>query len=235
MILMKTVADAKQRTDLLNTSRTELLRARDLNPLNTDHSANLARLYRTWAEVTTEPVTRTELLNQSIDYYQQAQILSPHNAQIYNEYGSVYALLGQTDNALAKYKESEAIDSEFSQTYLFLGDLYLGKNDYDNAATAYQQALKYDDTLLQVHSELALVYARQNKFDQAISENLIVLSKQPTDLPTLRNVALLYQQTGKLADALSYAQRALAVATDQDKPALNTFIAQLQAQIQQQK
>ena len=231
----KTVADAKQRQDLLNTSLTELLRARDLNPLNTDHSANLARLYRTWAEVTTDPVSRTQLLNQSVQYYEQAQILSPHNAQIYNEFGQVYTLLGQTDKALAKYQQSMAIDSQFSQTYLLLGDVYLNKSDYDNAATNYQAALKYDSTLIQVHSELALVYARQNKFDQAISENLIVLGQQPTDLATLRNVALLYQQSGKLTDALSYAQRALAVATDADKPALSAFIAQIQAQLQTPK
>jgi tetratricopeptide (TPR) repeat protein len=231
----KTVADAKQREDLLVTSRTQLLRARDLNPLNTDHSANLARLYRTWAEVTSEPVTRTQLLNESIKYYDQAEVLSPHNAQIYNEFGSVYAMLGQTDNALNQYKESVAIDSEFSQTYLLLGDLYLGKNDYDNAASAYQQALKYDPTVLQAHSALGLVYSRQNKYDLAISENLIVLSKQPTDLSSLRNVALLYQQTGMLPEALSYAQRALAVASDQDKPALSAFIAQLQAQMQTPK
>ena len=39
------------RQDMLNASLTSLLEARRLNPLNTDHTANLGRLYRFWGEI----------------------------------------------------------------------------------------------------------------------------------------------------------------------------------------
>ena len=41
--------DPRERLQYLTSSRDALLTAFDLNPLNTDHSANLARLYRAWA------------------------------------------------------------------------------------------------------------------------------------------------------------------------------------------
>ncbi|MBI1802222.1 MAG: O-antigen ligase family protein, partial [Chloroflexi bacterium] len=102
----RATADVNQRVQLLETSLRQLLRARELNPLNTDHSANLGRLYRTWAEITQDPVKRQDLLNRSIESYAEAIQLSPHNAQLFNEDGSVYAFMGQFDKALAKYQES---------------------------------------------------------------------------------------------------------------------------------
>lgn len=258
----KVTSDPKQRADLLEMARKQLSRARDLNPLNTDHTANLARLYRTWAEVTSDQAQRVNRLNESLKYYQEAQALSPHNAQIINEYGSVYALMGQPDKALAKYNASLQIDAEFGQTYLLLGDLYQSQQDYDNAIANYQKAIKFDPTqgynalgqlyinrqdydnairvyqqalqqdpnFIQAHSALGLIYSRQNKLDLAINENLIVLGRQPNDYATLRNLMLLYQQAGKPSEAMQYAQRALAIAPEQDKPALQQFIAQLQGQ-----
>ncbi|MBI5877163.1 MAG: tetratricopeptide repeat protein [Chloroflexi bacterium] len=218
-----------QRTRLIETARVFLTRARDLNPLNTDHTANLARMYRTWADLATDATQRADYVRQSIGFYAQAQALSPHNAQIYNEYSSAYMMAGETDNALAKLQESIKIDDEYAQTYLLLGDLYTGKNDMDNAVTAYQAALKTDATLLQAHSALGLIYSRQGKLDLAIQENMAVVAQQPNDYNSLRNLALLYRDAGRLPEAISYAQRALAGAPDADKPALQQFIAQLQA------
>jgi tetratricopeptide (TPR) repeat protein len=229
----KRVADLKQREQLLQISKQQLERARELNPLNTDHTANLARLYRTWAELTSEPAQRATYLNQSLTFYEQSKLLSPNNAQLYNEHATVYMLLGQTAKALEKLEQSLKIDKEFGQTYLLLGDIYLNKQDpatneqnWLKAAEAYSLALKYDPNVLQAHSALGLIYSRLNRIDEAIAENLIVVNKSPNDASSLRNLALLYQQKGDLAQSLNYARRALAVATsDGDKQALQGYIA----------
>ena len=46
------------RDDLLGLSELVLQRAREINPLNTDHSANLGRLYRTKAELASDPAEK---------------------------------------------------------------------------------------------------------------------------------------------------------------------------------
>jgi len=229
----KRVTDVKQREQLLQISQQQLMRARELNPLNTDHTANLARLYRTWAEITSEPAQRAAYLNKSLEFYEQARLLSPNNAQLYNEHATVYMLLGQTDQALAKLNQSLKTDSEFGQTYLLMGDIYLNKPDPVNneanllkAANAYSLALTYDSSVVQAHSALGLIYSRLNRLDEAIAENLIVIKQNANDVASLRNLGLLYQQKGDTAQSLNYIRRALAATTnDNDKQSLQQYLA----------
>ncbi len=58
-----------------------------MNPLNTDHSANLARLHRRWADLkAADPAARQQELETAAEYYRQATNLSPNNAQLWNEW-----------------------------------------------------------------------------------------------------------------------------------------------------
>ncbi len=198
----KTVADPKQRATLLETARAELLRARDLNPLNTDHTANLARLYRTWAELSGDTTTRASHLNESLKYYDQAETLSPHNAQIINEYGSVYALMGQTDLALAKYNQSLAVDDQFDQTHLLLGDLYQGKQDWDNAIKEYEQADKHSESHSGANA-LGNLYINRQDWDNAVKVYQQVLEKDPSNLQAHSALGLIYSRQGKFDQAIN--------------------------------
>src|SRR5690606_6345427 len=46
------------RQELLRAAEVVLQQAQRVNPLNTDHTANLARLYRSWADLSTDPERR---------------------------------------------------------------------------------------------------------------------------------------------------------------------------------
>ena len=125
--------DARLQAQYLARGEQVLQRAASVNPLNTDHTANLARLYRTWAGVAADAATRQDKLAQSDRYYAAATRLSPHNAALYNEWGRTLLDLGQREQALAKYQQSLALDDRFGQTYLLLGDYYLGLQDFEQA------------------------------------------------------------------------------------------------------
>jgi cyclophilin family peptidyl-prolyl cis-trans isomerase/Flp pilus assembly protein TadD len=342
-------ATGDQRELLLQRSDEALNRARELAPLNTDHSANLARLYRTWGGLS-QGDKRNELLNKSLVYYADAVSLSPHNAQLFNEWGQTYLALGDYDRALENYQHSLTLDREYAQTYLLLGELYMRQQAWDKALEAYQQAtvvspksadaysaLGYVATQVgdmegaqqayqkavelqpgnynnhnqqtgqidkaisaatqaldlapdnqkqslqnflaqlrqaqsalspedaqqvqnlltegstqmeakdwqaaeqiflkviaidvnnpQAHSALAYIYAQLGQRDKAISENLAVASLMPNDYNSYKNLALLYQQTGDITKAIEAASKALTLAPEKDKPALEAFLAQLQ-------
>ena len=90
-------------TDLLLAARAVLTRAREINPLNTDHSANLARLMRTWADMTTDPAQKSKLADQASQYYVEATRLSPHNAILWNEWATIDLYLkGDPDDGAEK-------------------------------------------------------------------------------------------------------------------------------------
>jgi len=217
------------KSDLLECSRLVLERARQINPLNTDHTANLGRLYRTWAELVPDPEQRTEKIRTALKYYEQATSLSPHNAQLWNEWGLVYFVLGDYQSAIEKYQHSLTLDTEFPQTYLSLGDAYMATQQLDLAADAYQKALALQPDIPQAHSVLGYIYAQQGRIEDAIRENLAVVKLSPQDYNAHKNLALFYQQQGRLDEALAEAQVALSLAPESEKQALQNFIAQLRA------
>ncbi|MBC7251558.1 MAG: tetratricopeptide repeat protein, partial [Anaerolineae bacterium] len=193
------------------------------------HSANLGRLYRTWAELAPDPQERNAKIQTALHYYEQATSLSPNNAQLWDEWGLVYFVAGDYERAIEKYLHSLTLDTEFPQTYLSLGDAYMSTQQLDLAADAYEKALALDPNIPQAHSVLGYIYAQQGRVEDAIRENLAVIELSPQDYNAHKNLAILYQQQGRLNEALAEAQVALSLAPEADKPALENFIAQLQA------
>ena len=225
------------RGDLLYAARTVLTRAREINPLNTDHSANLARLYRSWADILTDPTQKARYFELSSQAYSQATRLSPHNAILWNEWALVEMARGNFDVAQQKLDESVKLDDKFDQTYMLLGQLYLTKQDLNKAAEAYEKALAVNPNLPQAQGELAYVYAQQGRLPEAIQANQNLLNIAPDDPSvwnTRKNLAILHAQAGDLPSALREAQiaasRAPTSPTDY-RAQLNDYINQLRAQL----
>lgn len=222
--------DPAQRAAFLDQGLNVLLQARIINPLNTDHSANLARYYRTRGGMASDPTDKEKYLNQALEYYRQATSLSPHNAQLFDEWGLVYFMRGDYDRTMEKYQQSLALDQEFEQTYLQLGDLYMARKELDQAAEAYSKAVELDPNQVQAHSALGYIYSQQGKLAQAVEENLKVLELNPNDYASHKNLAILYQQLGRTDEAIAEAEAALSLAPENDRASLEGYIAQLRGQ-----
>ncbi len=190
--LLPQVQDTTQRAALLRESEAELLKAREINPLNTDHTANLARLHR----------LGTRDYNQSLAYYQQAIVLSPHNAQLFNEMGQTYQLVGQADKAEQAYKHSLEIDPLYINTYVLLGELYRGQGRITDTLTLYTDAIHtfetsvpyFKDSVVQLCTEIGRLYLEQRRYDEAIPwyEKAIALDEK--SLPAHSALGYIYIQ-----------------------------------------
>ena len=147
------------REDLIRASHAALVAALRFNPLNTDHSANLARLARSWAFtnalgpndapstgrlrqlVATQPASvDMKQLNDSLTFYRQATSLSPENAQLWNELANVQFIMGDTQGALDTLTHSTTVDPQFYQTFVQLGDLLDAAGNKAGALDAYRKA-----------------------------------------------------------------------------------------------
>lgn len=165
------------RGDLLELTRAVLERARDLNPLNTDHTANLARMHRRWAELLLDPRycrTRIDLaampsefvrhVETSARYYEEATRLSPNNAGLWNEWASVDLYLrNDLDSAERKLQRSLALDDQFDQTYQIYGDLLLVRSEKEVEPAvkraAFERAAGIFRRLLELRPEYAVGWA----------------------------------------------------------------------------
>jgi tetratricopeptide (TPR) repeat protein len=197
---------ARDREDIMRASYAALLGAQRLNPLNTDHSANLARLYRSWAfvnalgpnDVPSNPALRQIVatrpqdvdlakIEQSLAYYRQATSLSPQNAQLWNEMAAIQYIKGDVQAALATLDHSLGLDRQFYQTYLMRGDVLTDTGDKAAALEAYRQAAKLRPRDIAVLSTVGVVSAQLGDaegalvaFDQiaAIEASALVTAEQ---------------------------------------------------------
>ncbi len=112
------------RFDLLRSAELILQRGQQINPLNTDQTVNLARLYRAWAALTSNQALYQEMLEKSIAQYNLAVQLSPTMAHFWNEKGSTHLASGEFEMAEAAFQHSLALDQHFEETYLLLADFY---------------------------------------------------------------------------------------------------------------
>jgi tetratricopeptide (TPR) repeat protein len=203
------------RPDLLRAAQASLVAARRLNPLNTDHSANLARLNRAWAftdalgpddnptdarlrEIAATPNNQVDLarLKQAQEYYAQAVALSPQNAQIWNELATVQFIRNDLAGAQASIDRSLTLDQRFPSTYLLLGDLRDAAGDKAGALAAYRQAgqLAPNDliTLSAVgvfSAETGDLQGAADAFTQIIKSATAALESVQTRLATLEQFA----------------------------------------------
>jgi len=199
----RTTQDAKQRTQLLQTSEQRLLRARQLNPLNTDHSANLARLNRIWATMSDNAVDRSNRLQKSSDFYRDATRLSPNTAHLYNEWSQVYYLAGDIPNTRAMLDKSLSLDQQFAQTYQYVGDLYNSQHDDARAMDAYIKAIQQDPNSLTGPDGLPMIgalllFVKPEYTPRAIEAYRAAAAKNPDSIAPNLAISEIYKRTGQL-------------------------------------
>jgi tetratricopeptide (TPR) repeat protein len=232
------------RDDLFAAARIILEEARVINPFNTDHSANLARMWRQSADLTVDAAQKQARYENSSREYGTATSLSPNNAALWNEWASLQMYnLRNLDEAKVKLDRSLALDKLFSQTYLLRSAWNMEKaNTVDRAAQPeewrgfvqaaldeLQSAREIDPNNAQVLQEITRISLLLGDSGAAISATLAMVEQNPNDWNSLKNLAVLYSDTKQITLAQSFAERALALAPAEQQGPLQAFIQQLAA------
>ena len=208
--------NAGQTIQLLETAEKRLLRAQQINPLNTDHTANLARLNTRWADVVrSDEQARKERSDKAANYYQIAMKLSPQNSLIRNEYaGLQLTVQNDCDGAIATFKEGLELDPYYGEIYLRLSDTYIRCATQPDPATPkldyYQAASETMETGLETMRPISARTGFAN-----------------TTAQIQLRVAQGYQAAGKIDLALTSAETALTHANETFAPQVQTLIDQL--------
>jgi tetratricopeptide (TPR) repeat protein len=211
--------------DALTAAQTVLLYARALNPLNTDHSANLARLHLRWADLkASDPAARQQELETSAEYYRQATALSPNNAQLWDEWAQIVMAMsdlarqgGDTAkadtylaDAQAKRDHSLELDAQYDQTYLLSAQIAFAQDRPDEALQQYEQALKWNPGNTNAWYGAVTQLLNTQNYTDAEKISLTFLEKNPNSLPVLRTLARnIYYPQFRVNEALATMQQVL--------------------------
>ncbi len=234
----------------------DLKEAQSINPLNTDHTANLARLYSWWAGKATTTSTRADRAQKASDYYATAVMLSPNNSTLWDEWALLFMqVVGQPQQALDRLQHALELDAKFSFTQGLLGDYYLKIANSASDTPVKEQALttaegfyraaadvaKSTDTTSKASYLVSLgnVYTimagmdpqniNRGKLLQAINALLesIDAGLNSSDLWKVQEaIAKLYIQLGDHANAQYYANQALLSAPDSATSRIQDLITQ---------
>lgn len=219
-------ARGEERRLWLLESEKALQTAREIAPLNADHSRNLSKLYLSWGQLTTGE-QRAELFDDALAYSDQALSLSPNTADIWNERAQIFAAMDDIGQAKEVYQESLSIDDEYAKTHLSIGKLYTTQAEWEHAVEAYSRAIELNPKLIEAYSNLGYVYSQMGDMEAALEIYLKAVERQPRNYLNHQNLAVVYYQMGRVDDAIREAAWALDLAPDSQKPAIEGFLAQL--------
>jgi tetratricopeptide (TPR) repeat protein len=212
--LAKQAEDPARRNALLEAGLQDLARARELNPLNTDHTANLGRLYRAWGELSSDADERNQKLQQSLRYYEQAISLSPNSAHLYNEYGLVYQVLGENDKAEEQYGRSLSLDQDYVQTYFILGEFYRVQARRQEAVEAYTHAVRCTPRSVEDYCAQGDSYSHLGRYEEAEEAYRRAVTRDTRSARGHSGLGYAYAQLGRLPEAIAAYERVLELAPD---------------------
>ncbi len=233
--------DPVEQTRLLNTAEKRLIRAQNINPLNTDHTANLARLNTRWRQLSASDTDKQARVEAAAAYYREALSLSPQNSVIRNEYARLsYDLMGDCDQAIALYDESVTIDPYYTVTYFARADVYVAcaasaeeavrLDYYDKAAASLKAGLARDEDNVRAWLQAAQIYQQLGRFDESLAAYEEARSRNGGEIASWNLdflVANLHLQMGDEALALALAEQSLAAAPAEASGQIQQFINQL--------
>jgi tetratricopeptide (TPR) repeat protein len=200
----------EQAGELLRSAENTLLTAQRLNPYNTDHTANLARLNARWAALADggEQEQRAAL---SADYYVAALALSPNNAVVRNEYARLLYDYGDCDRAVETIRQSAVIDPFYEQTYFLSAEIL----DQCARRTSPPNLALYDEALQRLDRAFDHVPPRR-------------LERMIPDIAVTRyRLALRLADLGESARAAAAARAALPDASPDLAPQIEQFLTTL--------
>jgi tetratricopeptide (TPR) repeat protein len=169
--------------ETLSYARVVLERARELNPRNKDHYANLARMYSFWySRFDRNP----EQLRQAIDWYRQGHEIAPQDVVILNEYAGTVALLGSDAQSRG---DQAAAQASYAQAQDLLDQSKALDPRYGDTDTRLAELLRLQGRAAEAtDSYVALLTANPHALDSQINAIIEGLRDQPDQLKRLRDV-----------------------------------------------
>ncbi|MGB8645315.1 MAG: hypothetical protein WCF84_08755 [Anaerolineae bacterium] len=225
------------RQQALKDAESALLSARQFNPLNTDHSANLARLHQSWAALASSPSEQDAQYQKAFEYYQAAIRLSPNTAHLYDQFAQAeldylkQAQLTLSAETVAQYRRSVAdmldrsykLDSDFCLTFAVRS---VTQDKWDAATSDALAALKLSSSCepfgaegrslamqtLATAGDQAVAAGQGAQFASALEE--FVSAMPSVELYT--SLVNYYSKTGQIGPSIAEVDAALALIPSTD-------------------
>jgi tetratricopeptide (TPR) repeat protein len=107
--------------------------------------SQMAQAYAKAADAEQNRDTRLQDQQKAIETYQKAMAISPNDAGLHNNVGSIYASMGKVDDAKAEFQKAADLDPTHAGNYYYnLGVVMVNQGKMDDASVALKKATDID-------------------------------------------------------------------------------------------
>jgi Tfp pilus assembly protein PilF len=144
--------------------------------------------------------------------YDRAIILDPNYALAYNNRGTIYSKIGDTDKALADYNQAIALDPKLVRAYNNRGIIYSKIGDTDEALADYNQAIALDPKHALAYNNRGWLFYQLGDTDKALADYNQAIALNPKFARAYNNRGVLVEeQLGDTDKALADYNQAIAL------------------------
>ena len=157
-------------------------------------------------------------IEKAIEHYRRTLKLPCDHAESHCNIGKALRRGGQIDEAIAEYREALTIRPDYADAHNNLANALRQKGDLAEAATHYDEALRDEPRSVLIANNLAWLLATAPDASVRNGARAVEIAEKASRLTggddpvILHTLAAAYAENGRFADAVSVAQRALAVA-----------------------
>ena len=138
----------------------------------------------------------------------------------YNNRGTAYDKLGQTDKALADYEKAIALDPSFDKAFNNRAVIFDNKGETERALADYNKAIDLNPSLdkaYRVYNNRALLFEKKGLTDKALADYDKAIALKPSFDEAYYNRAVLFEKLGQSDKALADYDKAIALRSSFDR------------------
>lgn len=170
-----------------------------------------------------QALSRANRLPEAIEQFKTATELEPNYPYIFLNLGQAQQLAGQNEEAIISLQKVLAEDPNSSKALSSIATAYHKTNRLNEAISYYQKILSSETGNEWARLNLARAYNQAGNTVQAEQEYLTLLQSRPRGTDILAALADIQYKKGNLKDAISYANKALSV--DSNDVTLHAMLA----------
>ena len=148
---------------------------------------------------------------QAIDFLAPIAARHLNSADLQNNLGVAYQMVGNPQQALLAFQAAVRADKSYPQVYHNLGKLLVESRDFSNAEACYRQAVQLmpDDT--QCRDEWVQVLIQLEKWEDVVRELELMLQRDPDNTTLRTNIVFALAKLHRYPEAIEHCNRILSI------------------------
>ncbi len=148
-------------------------------------------------------------IEKALNAARQAQSLNDKLPEVHYALGDVYAVTGQTAQAISELKRAQELAPNSDEGYRRLGNAYLEAGQREQAIQALEKAVQLNPYYWLNQNELGNAYLRTARYDKALKSFQQVTQLEPQNEIGFANLGVVYMSMGRYQDSIQPLETAM--------------------------